>query len=119
MVTRRIALTILLCAGIAPPAVWGASTTVTATLKDLQTVGTTSKKQKHQQYDLVIDTSSNEYTCRSRLGSKVKPTEFVVGSIIQFEINGQNGVAMNASNKKVRCAIVRVAGSPAAQMTAQ
>ena len=26
----------------------------TATLKDLQTVGSTSKKQKHQQYDLVV-----------------------------------------------------------------
>ncbi len=30
-----------------------ASTTTTATLKDLQTVGSTSKKQKHQQYDFV------------------------------------------------------------------
>ena len=33
-----------------------ASLVQTATLKDLQTVGTTSKKQKHQQYDLVFDT---------------------------------------------------------------
>ena len=41
----------------------------TATLKDLQTVGSTSKKQKHQQYDLVIDTSANEYVCRTKLGS--------------------------------------------------
>jgi hypothetical protein len=42
-----------------------ASLIQTATLKDLQTVGTTNKKQKHQQYDLVFDTPSNEYVCRS------------------------------------------------------
>ncbi len=119
MVTQRIALTILLCAGIAPAAGWGASITETATLKDLQTVGSTSKKQKHQQYDLVIDTAANEYTCRSRLGSKVKPTEFVVGSTIQFAINGQNGVAVNAAKKKIRCGIVRVAGAPSVQPPAQ
>ena len=80
----------------------------TATLKDLQTVGTTSKKQKHQQYDLVIDTSTNEYICRTKLGSSLKPTQFVVGSTLQFKLNGQNGEATTSDGKKTKCGIVRV-----------
>jgi hypothetical protein len=89
----------------------------TATLKDLQTVGTTSKKQKHQQYDLVIDTSTNEYVCRTKLGSSLKPTQFVVGSTLQFKVNGQNGEATTADGKKTKCAIVRVAAAPAPSAT--
>jgi hypothetical protein len=89
----------------------------TATLKDLQTVGTTSKKQKHQQYDLVIDTSTNEYVCRTKLGSSLKPTQFVVGSTLQFKVNGQNGEATTADGKKTKCAIVRVAAASAPSAT--
>jgi hypothetical protein len=84
----------------------------TATLKDLQTVGTTSKKQKHQQYDLVIDTSTNEYICRTKLGSSLKPTQFVVGATLQFKLNGQNGEAITSDGKKTKCGIVRVATAP-------
>ena len=87
----------------------------TATLKDFQTVGSTTKKQKHQQYDLVLDTSTNEYVCRTKLGSSVKPTQFVVGSTLEFKVNGQNGEATNTSGNKVKCAIVRVAASTPAQ----
>jgi hypothetical protein len=90
-----------------------ASLVQTATLKDLQTVGTTSKKQKHQQYDLVLDTSTNEYICRTKLGSSLKPTQFVVGSTLQFKINGQNGEATNSAGNRTKCAIVRVAAAPA------
>jgi hypothetical protein len=85
----------------------------TATLKDLQTVGSTSKKQKHQQYDLVIDTSTNEYVCRTKLGSSLKPTQFVVGSPLQFKVNGQNGEAITSDGKKTKCGIVRVAAATA------
>jgi DNA topoisomerase VI subunit B len=87
----------------------------TATLKDLKTVGSTDKKQKHQQYDLIIDTPTNEYICRSKLGKTVKPTEFVVGSTVEFKLNGQNGEATNAMGKTVKCGIVRVAVVPPAQ----
>ena len=86
-----------------------------ATLRDLETVGSTTKKQKHQQYDLIIDTSSNEYVCRSKLGEKVKPTEFVVGSPIEFKLSGQNGDAMNAVGNHIKCGIVRVALAPPPQ----
>jgi hypothetical protein len=81
----------------------------TATLKDLQTVGSTTKKQKHQQYDLVLDTRTNEYVCRTKLGSSLKPTQFVVGSTLQFKVNGQNGEATNSAGNRAKCAIVRVA----------
>src|SRR3984957_10377389 len=89
----------------------------TGKLKDLQTVGTTSKKQKHQQYDLVVDTSTNEYVCRTKLGNSVKPTQFVVGSTLEFKVDGQNGEAKNTSGNKGKCAIVRVAASTPAQTT--
>jgi hypothetical protein len=90
----------LSCVGrraILSTAALAASLIQTATLKDLQTVGSTSKKQKHQQYDLVIDTPSNEYVCRSKLGSSLKPTQFVVGSTLEFKLNGQNGEAKNSA----------------------
>ena len=86
-----------------------ASVVQTATLKDLQTVGSTSKQQKHQQYDLVIDTPANEYVCRTKLGSSLKPTQFVVGSTLEFKVGGQIGEATNSSGNHVKCAIVRVA----------
>src|ERR1700683_1263983 len=85
-----------------------ASVTQSATLKDLQTVGTTSKKQKHQQYDFVVDTPTNEYVCRSKLGSSVKPTQFVVGSSVQFKVNGQKGEVTNSAGNHVGCGIVKV-----------
>ena len=84
----------------------------TATLRDLQTVGSTTKKQKHQQYDLVLDTPTNEYVCRSKLGSTLKPTEFVVGTTLEFKLSGQNGEATNTAGKHVKCGIVRVAAAP-------
>jgi hypothetical protein len=100
-----------MAAAVFSTAAMAASLVQTATLKDLQTVGTTSKKQKHQQYDLVIDTSTNEYVCRTKLGSGLKPTQFVVGSPLQFSVNGQNGEATTSDGKKTKCAIVRVAAA--------
>jgi hypothetical protein len=85
-----------------------ASLTQTATLKDLQTVGTTSKKQKHQQYDFVLDTPTNEYICRTKLGSSVKPTQFVVSSTLEFKVNGQKGDVTNSAGNHVGCGIVKV-----------
>jgi hypothetical protein len=93
-----------------------ASTTTTATLKDLQTVGSTSKKQKHQQYDFVVDTPTNEYVCRSKLGSSMKPTQFVVGSTLEFKVDGQKGEVKNTQGNHVSCGIVKVVapGAPGA-----
>jgi hypothetical protein len=92
-----------------------ASVTQTATLKDLQTVGSTSKKQKHQQYDFVVDTPTNEYVCRSKLGSSVKPTQFVVGSTLEFKVDGQKGQVTNSAGNHVGCGIVKVVAPTAQQ----
>jgi hypothetical protein len=100
---------VLLAGALMSTAALAADLIQTATLKDLQTVGSTTKKQKHQQYDFVVDTSSNEYTCRTKLGNSVKPTQFVVGSSVQFKVNGQNGEVKNSAGNHVKCGIVRVA----------
>src|SRR3984885_14169097 len=97
----------LACAVLSTTAL-AASLIQTATLKDLQTVGTTSKKQKHQQYDLVIDTPANEYVCRTKLGSSLKPTQFVVGSSLEFKADGQKGEVTNSAGNQVKCGIVKV-----------
>jgi dihydrodipicolinate reductase len=105
----RTALAVLLAGALTSTSALAAALIQTATIKDLQTVGSTTKKQKHQQYDLIIDTSSNEYVCRSKLGSTLKPTQFVVGSTVQFKQNGQNGEVKNSAGNNVKCGIVRVA----------
>jgi hypothetical protein len=92
-----------------------ASVTQTATLKDLQTVGSTSKKQKHQQYDFVVDTPTNEYVCRTKLGSSIKPTQFVVGSTLEFKVDGQKGQVTNSAGNHVGCGIVKVVAPAAPQ----
>jgi hypothetical protein len=107
-VTLSKSLSLCLAVVVLSGTVLAADLVQTATLKDLQTVGTTSKKQKHQQYDLVIDTASNEYVCRTKLGSSMKPTQFVVGSPLQFKVNGQSGEATNSSGNHVKCGIVKV-----------
>jgi len=111
----RTTSVLCLASALFSTAALAASLIQTATLKDLQTVGSTNKQQKHQQYDLVIDTPSNEYVCRSKLGSKVKPTQFVVGSTVEFKLSGQNGEAKNPAGNQVKCVIVRVAATPAPQ----
>ena len=114
MMLRKLASLCVAGACLSFPAV-ASNLVQSATLKDLQTVGSTSKQQKKQQYDLVIDTATNEYTCRSKLGEKVNPTDFVVGTTVQFRLNGQNGEANTPAGKHVKCGIVRVAAAPPLQ----
>jgi hypothetical protein len=101
--TGLCAVTVLLSA-----VALAASVTQSATLKDLQTVGSTSKKQKHQQYDFVVNTPTNEYVCRTKLGSSMKPTQFVVGSSVEFKVDGQKGEVRNTAGNHVGCGIVKV-----------
>jgi opacity protein-like surface antigen len=108
-------LMVCLAGAIVATAAPAESVVQTATLKDLQTVGTTSKKQKHQQYDLLLDTRTNEYVCRTKLGSSLKPTQFVVGSTLEFKLNGQNGEATTSAGNRTKCGIVRVAALPSMQ----
>ena len=86
------------------------------TLKNIQPAGTTEKGHKKQQYDLFFSSSTNDYTCRTSEKDKVNATDWVVGSPINFKINGNQGEVKNtASGKNVKCTVMRVeaAGTPA------
>jgi hypothetical protein len=110
---RALGTGILVCAAWISISAFAAKQTETGTLKDLRPVGSTTKKMKHQQFDFVIDTAAHEYTCRSNLGENVKATEYIVGSPIEFETNGQNGQVRTSAGKNAKCHIVRVALPPA------
>jgi hypothetical protein len=85
------------------------------TLKDLQPAGITDKKHKNQQYDLsFVSTSGKNYTCRTAEKTKLKATEWVVGSDLTYEVNGTKGKLKGSSGKQVSCSIVRVANAPPA-----
>ena len=82
----------------------------TTTLKDVQPAGTTDKKHKKQQFDLTFTTTTNDYTCRTNENEKVNATDWIVGSSINYKINGNKGEIKNTqSNKNVKCLVVRVA----------
>jgi hypothetical protein len=87
----------------------------TTTLKDAQPAGTTDKKtHKNQQYDLSFVAVGKQYTCRTVEKDHLKATDFVVGSDVQYEVNGDKGKLKSGSGKQVECTVVRVAESPAA-----
>jgi gentisate 1,2-dioxygenase len=63
------------------------------TLKDLQPVGVIDEKHKNQQYDLLfVTTSGKDYTCRTGEKTKLKVTDFVVGSNLAYVVNGMAAV---------------------------
>lgn len=83
--------------------------TGTTTLKDVQPAGTTdTKDQKKQLYDFVFETSGRHYTCRTSPKTSVKATDFVVGSDVKYEIDGDKGKLKTTAGKDVKCTVVRV-----------
>lgn len=78
-------------------------------LKDLQPAGTTDKDNKNQQFDFSFSASGKDYTCRTSEKTKIKATDFVVGSDLSYEVDGNKGKLKSSSGKKVDCSIVRVA----------
>src|SRR5271169_231082 len=96
-------------------AVAGSKIEGTTTLKDFQPFGTIEKKtHKNQQYDLSFAAMGKLYTCRSVEKESLKATDFVVGSDVQYQINGDKGKVKNGSGKEVECTVMRVAEVPAA-----
>jgi hypothetical protein len=87
----------------------------TATLRDSKPAGVTDKTQKHQAYDLWFDAAGNRYMCRTGENKPMNATDFVVGSMVSYEIDGQKAKIKTAEGKKVDCRIVRVEtiGAPA------
>ena len=87
IIRRMIPLTLLTMLGL--PGMAAVKDSGTTTLKEFQPAGTTNKKQKRQQYDLsFVSTSSKEYTCRTGEKTSVKATDFVVGSSVTYQVNG-------------------------------
>jgi hypothetical protein len=77
-------------------------------LKDLQTTGMKDKSHKHQAYDLFFETQGTSYTCRTDSNKSVNATDFVVGTTLRYEIDGDKASLWSPQNKKVECRIVRV-----------
>ena len=96
-------------------AVAGSKDSGKTTLKDIQPAGTTDKKHKNQQYDLSFVTQSGKnYTCRTPEKTKMKATDFIVGSDLSYEVNGNKGKVKTSNGKQVNCTIVRVANAQSA-----
>jgi hypothetical protein len=85
----------------------------TTTLKDVQPAGTTDKNDKNQRFDFSFDASGMSYVCRTSQKTKVKATDFVVGTNLTYEIDQQEGKLKNSSGKQVKCTVVRVEKMPA------
>lgn len=80
------------------------------TLTNVQPAGTTDKQHKKQQFDLTFSGSRNEYTCRTHENEKVRATDFVVGTTVNYKLDGNKGqVKSTSSGKNVKCTLVRVA----------
>jgi len=82
--------------------------TGSTTLKDLEPVATTSKQNKNQQYDFTFESSARRYVCRTSPKTSVKATDFVVGTELKYEVNGNKGDLKSTSGKQVKCTVVRV-----------
>jgi hypothetical protein len=87
-------------------------------LKDVQAAGVKDKQHKHQTFDLSFDAQGKSYVCRTDSNKSMDATHFVVGAIINYEINGNKVNLKNTDGKKVECKVVRVemvsASTPAA-----
>ena len=83
------------------------------TLKDSQTAGVKDKEHKHQAYDLSFDAEGKSYTCRTDSGKSMNATDFVVGTSMKYELDGDKAKLETPEGKKVECKVVRVEVSPA------
>ena len=80
----------------------------TSSLKDFQPAGDTSKKDKNQQYDFIFVASGTQYTCRTSYKTKIKATDYPVGSDIKYQVDKDKGEVKNMAGKGTKCNIVRV-----------
>lgn len=60
----------------------------TTTLKDSQPTGQPDKEHKHQAYDLFFEASDKQYTCRTNPKHSMNATDFVVGTNLKYQIDG-------------------------------
>jgi uncharacterized protein YcfJ len=108
----RVTTTVVLVFVTAIPALAASKLKGTTTLKDFQPSGSVDKEHKHQAYDLFFEAQNMQYTCRTNPKKSVNATDFVVGSSVNYEIDGQNGKIRTTQGKQVECKIVRVEAAP-------
>jgi hypothetical protein len=111
---RRFMAVAAMMAGMTLPAFAAHKITGTTTLRDSQPSGATDKKHKHQSFDLMFDAETKHYTCRTDPSKPMNATDFVVGELISYQIDGQKVKIETAENKKVDCIVVRVEAAGAA-----
>ncbi len=114
---RRLSAVLFLVLICAITAAAGKKDSGTTTLKNLDpagTPGTQGKKNKKtkQQFDFSFEASGKTYTCRTNEKTSVNATDFVVGSNVNYEIDGDKGKLRSPAGKEVKCTIVRVANIP-------
>jgi len=117
---RKLTSIVLLTAAMAVPAFSAQKQEGNALLKDLQPTGVADKhkkKSKHQVFDLTFDARGKEYICRTDADKSVNVTNFVVGSNINYEIDGKKVKIKTPEDKKVECQIVRVSLASSATPT--
>jgi len=108
---RKLALAFLVMA-MTVPALADKKLQGTTVLKDSQPAGIKGKDQKHQAYDLSFSTTDKAYTCRTDPDKSMNATDFVVGSNVKYEIDGNKAKIKTTEGKQVECKIVRVEAVP-------
>jgi hypothetical protein len=109
---RLIALAVLAMGALS--AVAGTKDSGTTTLRDVQPAGTTDKKHKRQQFDMsFVSSTGKDYTCRTSAKAKVKATDLVVGSNVNYQVSGNKGKVKTSAGKELSCTVVRVANATA------
>jgi hypothetical protein len=83
------------------------------TLKDSQPAGVKDKDHKHQVHDLFFDAGGKSYTCRTDSDKSMNATDFVVGTTLKYELDGDKAKLETPEGKKVECKVVRVEMAPA------
>jgi hypothetical protein len=112
---RWIALLLLTMAGALTASVAEKEAGMT-TLKDVQPAGTTdTKDKKNQQYDFVFEVLGKHYTCRTSPKTSVKAIDFVVGSDVKYQLDGDKGKLKTTAGKELKCTVVRVEKTSAPQ----
>lgn len=83
----------------------------TAKVGDVQLVPAAALRpsdQSMENYDIVLSTSENIYTCRYVRHFLYRPNDIVVGSEVKFRVDGGHGYIERESGKEVKCSIIRV-----------
>ena len=109
---RKEIMAVSLLFAINLPAFAGSKLQGPTTLKDLQPFGTIDKDHKHQAYDLSFQAQSKNYTCRTDSGKSTNATDFVVGTEMKYQIDGNKAKIKSPQGKEVQCKIVRVEAVP-------